>query len=82
MHHTESLAEADGQINEFGQYSFEDNWGVLNCAEVSSVRQAILNGADYDNIEFKCVDINTGLYQKPCHNCSETFKFLKNLGDE
>jgi len=37
-------------------------------------------GADWDNIAFKCIDIDTDVYVKPCKNCEKTFSDLKNLG--
>ena len=60
--------------------SFQTDWRIENCTEVWSVRQAILNGADYDNIAFKCVDIKSNIYWAPCANCTKTFAGLIDLG--
>ena len=56
--------------------SFQENWQVENCAEIWSVRQAIMNGAEWKNISFRCINIEDGVYWKPCANCKETFKEL------
>ena len=56
--------------------SLQKKWQVENCAEIWSVRQAIMNGAEWENISFKCINIDDGVYWKPCENCKETFKEL------
>ena len=56
--------------------SFQENWQVENCAEIWSVRQAIMSGAEWKNISFRCINIEDGVYWKPCANCKETFKEL------
>lgn len=47
-----------------------------------SVRQAIMNGADYESIEIKCIDTTTGKISLPCDNCDITFKGKLNLSKE
>ena len=77
---TKKQAVIDGKTNKFGNPSYELVWNVENCAEVWSVRQAIMNGSDWDDIVFKCIDIKTNEYKSPCLNCQTTFEELKNLG--
>ncbi|EPY6471523.1 hypothetical protein ACWO4B_002166 [Clostridium sporogenes] len=62
-----------------GEPSFKD-WNVENCAEVWSTRKAILNGAKFDDISFKCVQTRIGNYAPPCANCEITFENLNNIG--
>ncbi|WP_318581334.1 MULTISPECIES: hypothetical protein [Clostridium] len=62
-----------------GEPSFKD-WNVENCAEVWSTRKAILNGAKFDDISFKCVQTKNGNYAKPCGNCKRTFNNSNNIG--
>ena len=68
-----------GQYSIEGEPSFE-TWNVENCAEVWSTRKAILNGAKFDEISFKCVETSSGNYAKPCKNCKVTFGKLNNVG--
>ena len=58
------------------------NYSVENCAEVWSVRKAIMEGAKFDEIEYKCVINENGAYAPPCENCKRTFSGLKNSGKE
>jgi hypothetical protein len=62
--------------------SFQENWQVENCAEIWSVRQAIMNGAEWKNISFRCINIDNGIYRYPCENCKVTFKDLIDKGEE
>lgn len=47
-----------------------------------SARKAILNGAKFENLSFKCIETESGKYAKPCSNCKETFKDCIDIGDE
>lgn len=69
-----NIADSTGQS--IKKPSFQKKWQVENCAEIWSVRQAIMNGAEWENISFKCINIDDGVYWKPCENCKETFKEL------
>lgn len=63
--------------SELEKPSYQKSWRVENCAEVWSVRQALMNGAVWDNISFKCIDIKrtvTGLRVKTAKNLSELLK--------
>ncbi|URZ15085.1 T7SS effector LXG polymorphic toxin [Clostridium felsineum] len=63
----------DKAINRYGNYSFQDEWNVENCAEIWSSRKAIMNGAKFDNIGLRCISTKDGSFQAPCKNCKETF---------
>ena len=80
--HTKESATSINAYNEFGNPSFEDRWNVENCSEVWSVRQAIMNGAVWDNISFRCIDIRTDMNKPPCSNCQITFEKLYEIGEE
>lgn len=42
-----------------------------------------MNGAEWENISFKCINIGDGVYWGPCKNCEETFKeLIKNKGEK
>ncbi len=82
IENTKEMAIAEGRYTEWGSPSFEKRWKVENCAEIWSIRQAIMNGAEWDNISFKCIDKRMGKYVAPCENCQNTFKELFDLGGE
>lgn len=80
IENTKDEARIAGKFSEItGEPSFKE-WNVENCAEVWSTRKAILNGAKFDNISFKCVETTSGNYAKPCENCKRTFGNLNNVG--
>ena len=55
------------------EYTFQKDWFVENCAEVWAARNAILNGAKFDNLIIKSVK-REGLVLFPlCENCKHTF---------
>ena len=54
-----NIADSTGQS--IKKPSFQKKWQVENCAEIWSVRQAIMNGAVWDNISFRCIDIRTDM---------------------
>ena len=68
--------------SELEKPSYQKSWRVENCAEVWSVRQALMNGAVWDNISFKCIDIKTDRNWSPCENCKKTFSELLKSGEE
>lgn len=68
--------------SELEKPSYQKSWRVENCAEVWSVRQAIMNGAEWKNISFRCINIDNGIYRYPCENCKVTFKDLIDKGEE
>ena len=68
--------------SELEKPSYQKTWRVENCAEVWSVRQAIMNGAEWKNISFKCIDIKTDRNWSPCENCKKTFSELLKSGEE
>lgn len=79
---TKKQAIENGEVNQYGNPSLQKGWNVENCAEVWSVRQAIMNGADWNDIAFKCIDVKYDIYWTPCKNCEKTFAELLNLGGE
>lgn len=79
---TKKAAGEKGVFNRYGNLSFEEMYDVENCAELWSVRQAIMEGAKFDEIEYKCVSRKSGVSVPPCENCSHTFSTLKNSGKE
>lgn len=79
---TKKQAIENGEVNQYGNPSLQKGWNVENCAEVWSVRQAIMNGAKFDDLEYKCVFKKDGRYASPCENCLHTFSELKNSGQE
>ncbi|WP_242975329.1 hypothetical protein, partial [Clostridium acetobutylicum] len=80
IENTKNEARIAGKFSKLtGEPSFKD-WNVENCAEVWSTRKAILNGAKFDDISFKCVETGSGNYAKPCENCKRTFRNLNNVG--
>ncbi|MBY6935708.1 hypothetical protein FDB44_16030 [Clostridium botulinum] len=80
IENTKNEARIAGKFSEItGQPSFQD-WNVENCAEVWSIRKAILNGAKFNDISFKCLETTWGNYAKPCENCKRTFGKLNNVG--
>lgn len=81
IENTKQLAINEKSYNDFGMPSFESDWNVENCAEIWSIRQALLNGAEWDNITFECINASDGVYWKPCKNCMNTFKDLIDKGD-
>lgn len=68
--------------SELEKPSYQKTWRVENCAEIWSVRQAIMNGAEWKNISFRCINIDNGIYRYPCENCKVTFKDLIDKGEE
>ncbi|MCM1508932.1 MAG: hypothetical protein NC177_17630, partial [Ruminococcus flavefaciens] len=68
--------------NKYGEKSFYYDRSVENCAEVWSVRQAIMEGADYDDIALKCINTYNDMVAKPCENCEHTFAEKLNLWEE
>ena len=55
------------------EYSFEKTWSVTNCGEVWSAREAILNGAKFDELTFQSINASNGLAKELCKNCQKTF---------
>ncbi len=79
---TKKLAEAANSNNQYNNPSFANEWNVENCAEVWSVRQAIMNGAEWKKMSFKCINIDDGVYWNLCKNCEKTFKELIDKGEK
>ena len=53
--------------------SFTPNHSVTNCGEVWSAREAILNGAKFQDLTFQSVYSSNGKYLEMCTNCKHTF---------
>lgn len=45
----------------------------LNCGEIWSAREAILNGAKFDEITYQSVYSKSGQALEMCENCQHTF---------
>lgn len=73
---TESMSDIEKKkyINKFKEYSFEYSWNVENCAEIWAARNAILNGAKFDNLIIKSVYKSDLEIHELCKNCKCTFK--------
>ena len=56
------------------EYSFEEGWAVANCGEVWGAREAILDGATFDELTFQSINAKTGKIRDLCKNCQVTFK--------
>ncbi|WP_459480880.1 hypothetical protein [Clostridium saccharoperbutylacetonicum] len=80
IENTKNEARIAGSVSEITREPSFKEWNVENCAEVWSTRKAILNGAKFDDISFKCVQTKTGKYAPPCKNCEITFGNLNNIG--
>jgi len=74
----EKAARLSGNVDKYirpnGEYSFQSNWSVENCAEIWAVRDAILNGSKIENLVMRTVSFKKGDYVEPCKNCKITFK--------
>lgn len=56
------------------EYSFMETWSVTNCGEVWSAREAILNGAKFDELTFQSINASNGAAKELCKNCQKTFE--------
>ena len=77
---TRRLAKDSGKFNYgelyqlgYDEYSFMQNWAVSNCGEVWSAREAILNGATFDELTYQSVYSESGKALDMCDNCQHTF---------
>lgn len=90
VENTKKLAKAEAEKNPNGnyryisrggneEYSFVVSHGVSNCGEIWSTREAILNGAKFDELDFatycnnRTSSCNVGDYKPKCKNCQHTF---------
>lgn len=52
----------------------------LNCGEIWSAREAILNGAKFDEITYQSIKSDSGASINMCENCVHTFvEYLQSL---
>lgn len=70
-----SVADLTGIV---GEYSFEKEHSIINCAEVWAAREHILAGGKFDELflatrHFKSKDSKFGTLFAPCKNCQHTF---------
>lgn len=49
---------------------------IENCAEVWASRNAILNGANFDDLAFRAASVENNQFAFPCENCQHTFSGL------
>ena len=70
---TKQLA-ANDVTNPYANRSSFELWSVDNCAEVYATNNALINGANIDNIFLNTKFFNNGAYAEPCANCRITFK--------
>lgn len=60
--------------------SFTENHSVTNCGEVWSAREAILNGATFEELTYQSIYSSSGMALDMCDNCIHTFiEYLKVL---
>ncbi|MCT4509029.1 MAG: hypothetical protein N4A48_09775 [Tepidibacter sp.] len=76
---TKDLAIKEGKYNKYGEPSFEFKWNVENCAEIWAMRDAILKGAEIDNLIIRSVHTSDGSVKEFCDNCLETFYGFYNI---
>lgn len=74
LENTARMARKQGRKNQWGNPSFEDSWEIDNCSEVLSARKAILNGAKFDKLAYKNINLVDGEESDSCKNCQLTFK--------
>ena len=55
------------------EYSRVKAWTVYNCGEVWSAREAILNGAKFDELKFTSIWKSDGTQNAMCDNCQIIF---------
>ena len=55
------MAADEGKINKYEEGSYQYKWGVDNCAEIWSARDAILKGARYDNLVIRTEKLLGGI---------------------
>lgn len=65
-----SLCKSTGIVNDF---TLMKNRSVINCAEIWSAREMILQGYNFDDITLFTRHADTGTLFKPCKNCRQTF---------
>ncbi|URZ09739.1 hypothetical protein [Clostridium felsineum] len=70
---TKSLA-ANDLSNPYAARNSYELWSVDNCAEVYATNNALINGANINNIFLNTKYFNNGVYAEPCANCKITFK--------
>ena len=55
---------------------------VSNCAEIWAARNAILQGAKFDNLIFRSQTYVENKFADPCQNCRRTFAYNWVLSDD
>lgn len=61
--------------------SFTSSHSVTNCGEIWSAREAILNGAKFEELSFQSVYASNGSGLEMCENCYHTFvEYIELLG--
>lgn len=78
---TKMEAAMEGKFSMYNEPSFESLWNVENCAEIWSAREAILNGARFDDLIIRTENLAGGEYAEPCKNCQRTFEGTYIIGD-
>lgn len=88
VENTKQLAKSEAKDNpgkfiykhgDSEEFSFVSSHSVSNCGEVWSAREAILNGAKFDELDLSTYCNNgtgqydVGDYMPKCENCQHTF---------
>lgn len=66
------LTEIYGAIKQYP--SLEKDWLIENCAEIWAARNAILEGASFDDLIFRTEYLGNGNTHEMCKNCLATFQ--------
>lgn len=71
----QKLSDSLNEVRKYGgeELSFEAEHSVENCAEVWAARNAILDGANFDDLAFRAEITKNCNYAFPCQNCQRTF---------
>ncbi|MBQ6942695.1 MAG: hypothetical protein IJN43_00050 [Ruminococcus sp.] len=84
--YTKSEAYNAGKLYTYGNISepsFTASHSVTNCGEIWSAREAILNGAKFEELTFQSIYSSNGEKLAMCENCHHTFvEYLKLLKGE
>lgn len=75
---TEEKAKEEGWVTAIDgvskQYPSLEKWPIENCAEIWAARNAILEGANFDDLIFKTEYLGSGNSHEMCKNCLVTFE--------
>ena len=83
IQYTKDEAAKEGKTYIYGtiqEWSFTESHSVTNCGEIWSAREAILNGAKFDEITYQSIKSDSGASINMCEKCVHTFvEYLQSL---